>query len=108
VKKWYTTIVSELATRLSKFPQGDGKTALDNALVVWGNEIATGPHDLNNIPVVFLGGAAGRLKRTGYVVDAGAQPHQRLGTTILNIMGVPAAGFGGSPTCGMLTGVDLA
>jgi hypothetical protein len=108
IKKWYTTIVAELATRLSKFPQGEGKTALDNALVVWGNEIATGPHDLKDIPVVLLGGARGRLKRTGYVVDAGAQPHQRLGATVLNIMGVPATGFGGFPTSGLLSGLDLA
>ncbi len=107
IKKWYTTIVSELAARLSTIPQGNGKTALDNSLVVWGNEIATGPHGMNNIPIVFLGGAAGRLKRTGYVVDAGAQAHQRLGATLLNIMGIPAAGFGGSPTCGLISGLDL-
>jgi hypothetical protein len=108
IKKWYTTIVSDLATRLAKFPQGDGKTALDNSLVVWGNEIATGPHDMNNIPIVLLGGAAGRLNRTGYVVDAGAQPHHRLGATVLNVMGVPATGFGGLPNCGMIKGLDLA
>jgi hypothetical protein len=107
IKKWYTTIVAELATRLSRFPQGDGKTALDNALVVWGNEIATGPHDMKDIPVVLLGGARGRLKRTGFTVDAGAQPHQRLGATMLNIMGVPATGFGGLPSCGLLAGLDL-
>jgi hypothetical protein len=108
IKKWYTTIVSDLATRLSKIPQGEGKTALDNSLVVWGNEIATGPHGMNNIPIVLIGGAAGKLPRTGYVVDAGAQPHHRLGTTVLNIMGVPATGFGGLPSCGMIKGLDLA
>jgi hypothetical protein len=107
IKKWYTTIVSELATRLSMIPQGNGQTALDNSLVVWGNEIATGPHGMNNIPIVLLGGAAGRLKRTGYVVDAGPQPHQRLGATVLNIMGVAATGFGGLPTCGLISGLEL-
>jgi hypothetical protein len=71
-------------------------------------EIATGPHDTNSIPIVLLGGAAGKLKKTGYVVDAGAQPHHRLGTTVLNIMGVPAKGFGGLPSCGMINGLELA
>jgi hypothetical protein len=33
---------------------------------------------LNGIPIVLLGGAAGRLKRTGYVVSSGDQPHHRL------------------------------
>ncbi len=63
---------------------------------------------MNNIPIVFLGGAAGKLKRTGYIVDAGAQPHQRLGATVLNIMGVPATGFGGNPNCGIINGLQLA
>jgi hypothetical protein len=107
IKKWYTDVVSDLATRLASVPEGDGKSALDNSLVVWGNEVATGPHGMKDMPIVYLGGARGRLKRTGYVVDAGAQPHQRLGATVLNIMGVPATGFGGLPDCGLIQGLDL-
>jgi hypothetical protein len=107
IKKWYTDVVSDLAGRLAAFPQANGKSALDNSLIVWGNEIATGPHGMKDIPVALIGGAAGRLKRTGYLVDAGAQPHQRLGTTLLNIMGVSAQGFGGLPSCGLLQGLDL-
>jgi hypothetical protein len=108
IKKWYTVIVSDLASRLSKMPAGDGKSVLDNSLVVWGNEIATGPHGMNGIPIVLLGGAAGKLRKTGYVVDSGAQPHQRLGATVLDIMGVPATGFGGFPDCGLISGLELA
>jgi hypothetical protein len=107
IKKWYTELVSDLARRLSEFPQGDGKTALDNSLVVWGNEIATGPHGMTDMPIVLIGSAAGRIKRTGYVVDAGSQPHQRLGTTVLNLMGRAAQGFGGIPDCGVLQGLEL-
>jgi hypothetical protein len=107
IKKWYTDVVSDLAARLAAFPQADGKSALDNSLVVWGNEIATGPHGMKGIPIVLIGGAAGRLARTGYVVDAGDQVHQRLGATLLNIMGVPANGFGGIPDCGLIQGLDL-
>jgi hypothetical protein len=107
IKKWYTTMIADLASRLAAVPQGDGKTALDNSLVVWGNEVATGPHGMKNLPIVLLGGAGGRLKRTGYVVDAGAQPHQRLGATVLNVMGVAAQGFGGLPDCGVLQGLEL-
>jgi hypothetical protein len=107
VNQWYTSMVTLLAEKIDAFPAGNGKTALDNSLVVWGNEIATGPHGMNGLPVVLLGSAAGKLARTGYVVSAGAQPHQRLGATVLNIMGVPAAGFGGLPMCGRLQGLDL-
>jgi len=108
IKLWYTDIIGlDLAGRLSKIPQGNGMTALDNSLVVWGNEIATGPHGMNCIPIVLLGGAAGRLTKTGYIVDAGAQPHHRLGTSILNIMGVPATGFGQQPMCGPISGLAV-
>jgi len=108
IKVGYTQMMVDIAGRLSKIPQGNGMTALDNSLVVWGNEIATGPHGMNCIPIAFLGGAAGHLTKTGYIVDAGAQPHHRLGTTILNIMGIPATGFGQQPTCGPISGLAVA
>jgi hypothetical protein len=107
IKKWYTELVSDLARRLAEFPQADGKSALDNSLLVWGNEIATGPHGMSDIPIVLIGNAAGRIKRTGYVVDVGSQPHQRLGTTVLNLMGRAARGFGGLPDCGVLQGLEI-
>lgn len=107
IKVWYTTLVTDLARRLDAFPQADGTTALDNSLVVWGNEIATGTHAMENLPLALLGKAGGRLKKTGYIVDAGAQPHHRLGATVLNIMGNPVAGFGNLPNCGMLNGLEL-
>jgi hypothetical protein len=107
VGKYYTELATDLARRLDSFPQEDASTALDNSLVVWGNEIATGPHGIEGIPIVLMGGAAGRLARTGYVVDAGTQPHHRLGCTIHNIMGDPTDGFGAVPDCGVLDGLEL-
>jgi hypothetical protein len=44
VGKYHTELVTDLAARLDSFPQAEGKTALDNSLVVWGNEVATGFH----------------------------------------------------------------
>jgi hypothetical protein len=107
VGKYHTELVTDLAARLDSFPQAEGKTALDNSLVVWGNEVATGFHGINNYPIVLLGGAAGRLKRTGYVVDEGVQPHHRLGCSLHNIMGDPVKGFGAVPDCGVLKGLEL-
>lgn len=108
VGKYYTEIVTDLGTRLASFPQENGTTALDNSLVVWGNEIAEGRHGTNGLPIVLLGGAAGHLNSTGYMVDAGTQPHHRLGCTLHNIMGDPTEGFGAVPDCGVLQGLDLA
>lgn len=107
VGKYHTELVTDLAARLDSFPQDQGKTALDNSLVVWGNEVATGFHGIETYPIVLLGGAAGRLARTGYVVNEGKQPHHRLGCTLHNIMGDPVDGFGAVPNCGVLKGLEL-
>jgi hypothetical protein len=103
---WYAAQVAALATPLVQLPEGEG-TVLDNTLIVWGNELATGPHGLDDIPVVLLGSASGRIKRTGYVVDGGKQDYHCLGTTLLNLMGVPATGFGESPDCGTIRGLEI-
>jgi hypothetical protein len=103
---WYAGKVARLAGALDQIPEGGG-TVLDNSLVVWGNELATGPHGLTDIPVVLLGKAAGRLKRPGVLIDQGPQDYRRLGTSLLNIMGVPSAGFGESPDCGPIQGLDI-
>ena len=99
---------TDLDKRLASFPPPDGKSVLDNSLVVWGNEVATGYHGLETYPIVLIGGAAGRLKRTGYTASSGVQPHHRLGCTVHNIMGDPAKGFGAIPDCGTIAGLDLA
>ena len=75
---WYAQQVAYLARALARLPETDG-TVLDNSLVVWGNEIATGQHVLENIPVVLLGKAGGRLKTTGAVIDQGPQDYHCLG-----------------------------
>ena len=41
----------------------------------------------------------------GPLVDEGRQTHHQLGTTLLRVMGVDAAGFGDDPACGPLRGV---
>jgi hypothetical protein len=103
---WYAGKVARLASALDQFPEGEG-TALDNTLIVWGNELASGPHGMTNIPVVLLGKAAGRLKRTGTLIDQGPQDYRRLGTSLLNLMGVPSPGFGESLDCGPIQGLEV-
>jgi hypothetical protein len=108
VAQYQAQMVLSMAQKLATFPAANGKTALDNSLVVYGNELATGPHGLNDYPIVFLGGAAGQLTKTGYMVSSGTQMHQRLGCTIENIMGMNSAGFGAQPACGVIQGLSLA
>jgi hypothetical protein len=103
VSRWTSEKVARLVNGLEAVPEGDG-TALDNSLVVWSNENASGVHTLGPLPVVMVGRAGGRLKQGG-LIDAGEQPHQRLGTSVLRLMGVDAAGFGDQPECGPIEGL---
>ena len=64
-------------------------------------------HGFDDIPVTLIGGAAGRLKPAGGVVDAGPQTYHRLGCTMLDLMGAPSPGFGEEAACGVLQGLTL-
>ena len=103
ISRWVAERVSAFARRLESLPAGEG-SVLDRSLVVWANENGNGIHGLDDIPLVFLGRAAGRFTRTG-LVDQGRQTHYQLGTTLLRSMGVDAAGFGDDPVSGPLYGV---
>jgi len=103
ISRWTAERVARLARALDGFRDADG-SVLDDSLVIWANENGDGLHSLANIPVVFLGRAGGRIRRSG-VVDAGSQTHYQLGTSVLNLMGVAAPGFGDQPACGPLLGI---
>jgi hypothetical protein len=100
----YASCVAKLATALDAVPENGG-TMLDNTLVVWANELGRGDHNQENVPIVLIGGAGGALARGGRVIDAGRQPFNRLGCTILNLMGQSSAGFGDVPDCGIFQGL---
>jgi hypothetical protein len=104
MNQYYAGRVAKLATALDAIPEGDG-TMLDDTLLVWANEFGRGDHDLANVPIVLLGKASGALPQGGRVIDAGPQVFNRLGCTILNLMGQPAAGFGDVPDCGVFAGL---
>ncbi len=111
MNQYYASCVAQMALALNAVPEGDG-TMLDNTLIVWANEFGRGNHDLTNVPIVFIGGKnAGRigdkagLAQGGRVVDMGPQPFNRLGCTVLNLMGVQSAGFGDIPDCGVFQGL---
>ena len=104
INRFYATCVAKLATALDAVPEGNG-TMLDNTLVVWANEIGRGDHNVKNVPVVLIGKAGGALPKGGRLIDVGAQPFNRLGCTVLNLMDRPVPGFGDVPDCGVFDGL---
>ena len=106
ISRWTAQQVAGFATRLEAIPEPEGGTVLDGSLVIWANENATGSHSMNNLPLVFLGRASGRLKQSG-LLSVGTQTHHQLCTSVLGLMGVTAAGYGSEPDCGPLSGLTL-
>lgn len=100
---WYSQKFAVLLDKLNAVREGPG-TMLDNTLVVWGTEVATGAHTFTNVPFVVAGGGAKGV-RTGRLLQAGGAFHHRLLVSIAQYMGLTDvtkfgdldAGTGGLP-----------
>jgi hypothetical protein len=67
INRWYGERLAELLGYLDSIKEGNG-TLLDNTIVIWGNEAATGLHNPNPGITVLAGGGGGLLK-TGQNID---------------------------------------
>jgi Protein of unknown function (DUF1552) len=108
VHRFYARQVAALGLALDNIPEADG-TMLDHTLIVWTSELGRGDHNMNNIPLVLLGGGGfgTSLGTQGKLIDEGRQTFQRVGCTILRAMGESAEGFGDEPKCGALSGIRV-
>jgi hypothetical protein len=103
IDRWYAEQFAYLLGIMNAIAE-DGATLLDNSLIVWGNEIARGAHQLDDVPFIVAGNAGGFIK-TGLNLDYGGRPnvpgprkagpqHNRLLVTIGQAMGLPLETFG--------------
>jgi hypothetical protein len=65
--------IAFLLDLLDSVPEGTG-TLLDNTVVVWLTEMATGTHELRDIPVVMAGGCQGAFRTGRYLRYAQNRP----------------------------------
>jgi Protein of unknown function (DUF1552) len=71
IDTWYMTQLAYLAQALDATTE-NGRTALDNSLIVMGNDMGDGSrHTVSDVPFILVGGAGGAL-RTGRTVRAGS------------------------------------
>ena len=90
IHKWYMGQLAALITRLKSIPDGAG-TMLDSTLLWWttdGNDAAA--HRSDDVPQFFAGGGL----RGGRWLKKNAEPHQKILTSVAQMMGVPTTGFG--------------
>jgi len=85
-----------LATFIQAFKnirEGDG-TLLDNTLIFANSDTGNSRvHSVDNIPIMLIGSAGGRLK-TGLHIAGNGDPVSRIGLTTLQAMGIPVGSWG--------------
>jgi hypothetical protein len=87
VNTWYAEQVAYLVGKMDSVVEGNGKTMLDNSLVIWTNGLGKGNnHSRQNIPYVLLGSAGGYFATGRYLQFNNA--HNDLLVSVLNAMGL--------------------
>ncbi len=82
--RWFAEQFRMVLDKLDSVPEGSG-TMLDNTLVVWGTEVATGAHTFDDVPFIVAGGGAKGVQ-TGRLLDGGNAFHHRLLVSIAHYM----------------------
>jgi hypothetical protein len=98
VNRWFAEQVFYLLSKMDAVTEANGKTMLDNSLVVFTDGLGKGNnHSRKNIPWVLAGGAGGAIP-TGKFFDFGNKPHNHLLVSILHAMGLRNETFFGHPS----------
>jgi hypothetical protein len=95
VNRFFTEQLAHVARRLDAIQEGE-RTALDNSMVLMCSSMMTGNHDNDELPMVMLGRAGGRIE-TGRVLDYSDKPDRqmcRLYLSLMDKMGVREKSFG--------------
>lgn len=102
IHRWYNEQTAAFLQTLRDTPDVDGRSLLDNTLVVMWSEMRLGIHTFDNVPLVLFGGGidGGRLVR------AGGYSTNDLWLAIANRFGLPLTTFGDPERCtGALPGL---
>lgn len=90
---WANTVFRDFLQALESVREGPG-TLLDRSVILWQTDHSDARvHSLENMPIMTVGGAGGRLK-TGIHVAAPGDPATRVGLTVLQALGVPISSWG--------------
>lgn len=96
IDQYYIEQFAQFLTKMRQTEDVDGKSLLDNSMIVYGGAIADGNrHTHENLPVIMAGTAGGQIE-TGRYYQAEKQPMSNLFVSMLNLMGVPTTEFGDS------------
>lgn len=104
IDRWHQSKFARLLDRLDGYVEADGKSVLDNSVMLYSNELSNGRgHSFMDLPYILAGSAGGYFRQGEYVLlgDAGnlggddrRAPHNKLLNTLVNALGVQSDWFG--------------
>ena len=84
---WYAQRFAYLLDKLASTPDSDGRSVLDNTLVIWGSELGRAwDHDISNVPFVFAG--ATDILNGGNYLQGSTIQHGRMLVSACHAMGL--------------------
>lgn len=88
IDRWYVTQFAAFLRRMQEIPDSNGRSLLDNSMIVYGGGNADGNrHTHSNLPILLAGGGGGSLS-PGRFVNHGGKPASNLFLSLADRMGV--------------------
>jgi Protein of unknown function (DUF1552) len=96
IDAYHLGLFAKFLERLRSTPDGDGNL-LDHSMFLYGSGMSNGnQHTHDNLPILLVGGAAGRLKGDRHIRMPAGTPLSNLMIALLDKAGVPTDHFGES------------
>jgi len=96
INRYHTQLFSQYLTKLRATPDGDG-SLLDHMTILYGSGISNSTrHSGENLPLLVVGGAGGRLKGGRHITYSDKPTMANLLVTLMDKLDVPVDHLGGS------------
>ena len=96
INQYHVKLFRYFLERLRSVREGDG-TLLDHAAILYGSSLSNGNvHQHDNLPLMLVGGANGRIKGGRHLRFADGTPMTNLHLALLDLLGVPVEKLGDS------------
>jgi hypothetical protein len=103
ITHWNVGKVAELCSKLDAIKEADGKSILDNSVILFGGCMHGNDHKADRLPTMLIGGGGGKLKTDQHLV-LDKRPLRDLHYTVMNdVFGMQQTNFGQN-----LTGAPIA
>ena len=97
VSRWYVSQLVYLVEKLHAIRERDGKTLLDNTVVLYGSALKNGNgHTTQNLPILLAGRGGGKFSPGRRIVLPDETPITNLHLTLAQTMGIEADRFNNS------------